>query len=108
MRENLRVRQCTWGARRPQDASATPLPEHGSLDWGRFRFRVSNAAEHDSPWTAAIACTDGSLVRAWSSGDANIGVRNEPGAIVQTRMPCPARSRAIGRVIETIAPFAAA
>jgi tRNA(Ile)-lysidine synthase len=56
-------------------ASATPLPEHGSLDWGRFRFRVSNAAEHDSPWTAAIACTDGSLVRAWSSGD-----RLEPAA----------------------------
>jgi tRNA(Ile)-lysidine synthase len=56
-------------------ASATPLPQHGSLDWGRFRFRVSNVAEHDSPWTAAIACTDASLVRAWSAGD-----RLEPAA----------------------------
>ncbi|MDB4889057.1 MAG: tRNA(Ile)-lysidine synthase [Gemmatimonadetes bacterium] len=56
-------------------ASATPLPQHGSLDWGRFRFRVSSFAEHDSPWTAAIPCTGASLVRAWSAGD-----RLEPAA----------------------------
>ncbi len=50
-------------------ASAARLPQHGSLDWGRFRFRVSNVVEHDSPWSAAIPCTRAGLVRAWSAGD---------------------------------------
>jgi tRNA(Ile)-lysidine synthase len=56
-------------------ASAAPLPQHGSLEWGRFRFRVSNAADCGSPWTAAIPSTCSSLVRAWSAGD-----RLEPAA----------------------------
>ncbi|MEO8337316.1 MAG: tRNA lysidine(34) synthetase TilS [bacterium] len=56
-------------------ASAVPLPQHGSVAWGRFRFRVTDAAEQDSLWTAAIACTDRGVVRAWSSGD-----RLEPAA----------------------------
>jgi tRNA(Ile)-lysidine synthase len=57
---------------KPVATSSVPamlLPQHGALDWGRFRFRVGTAAEHDSPWTAAIASTDGSFVRAWSAGD---------------------------------------
>jgi tRNA(Ile)-lysidine synthase len=61
-------------------APATPLPQHGSLDWGGFRFRVSSTAEYDSPWTAALACTDGGVVRAWKAGD-----RLEPTAGQQRR-----------------------
>ena len=33
-----------------------------------------------------------------------MGVRNNPGAIVHTRIPSVERSRAIGSVIDTIAP----
>ena len=33
------------------------------------------------------------------------GVANRPGAMVQTRMPCCARSRAIGSVMPTRPPF---
>ena len=36
-----------------------------------------------------------------------IGVRNRPGAMVQTRMPTEARSRAIGKVMPTTPPFEA-
>ncbi|MEP6730320.1 MAG: tRNA lysidine(34) synthetase TilS [bacterium] len=56
-------------------ALATPLPLQGSLDWGRFRFRVSGAAEqaalatHSSAWSATIVGSAGGLVRAWSAGD---------------------------------------
>ena len=43
---------------------------------------------------------------AW--GENTRGVRIAPGAIAHTRTPIGARSRAIGRIIETIAPLAAA
>ena len=62
----------------PTSAAATPLPQHGSLDWGRFRFRVSNVAEHDSSWTAAIGCTDRSYVRVWSAGDRLLPAAGQP------------------------------
>jgi hypothetical protein len=35
------------------------------------------------------------------------GVENSPGAMVQTRMPCCARSRAIGSVMPTTPPLLA-
>ena len=55
--------------------SAVPLPLNGSIVWGRFRFRVSSAAEHTSPWSATIATRTDGLIRAWSAGD-----RLEPAA----------------------------
>ncbi len=56
-------------------ALATPLPWHGALEWGDFRFRVGSAAEHDSPWAAALPRSEVSLVRMWNAGD-----RLEPAA----------------------------
>ena len=59
------------------DAPAVPaeLPGHGSLIWGRFRFRVSRTAVLSSPWAATIAGPAGGMVRAWCAGD-----RLEPAA----------------------------
>ena len=54
---------------------ATPLPLRGSLEWGRFRFRVSTAPERASPWSATIAGAVVGQVREWSAGD-----RLEPAA----------------------------
>ena len=56
---------------------AVRLPERGggSLNWGRFRFRISNAAVPSSLWTASIAGPAGGMVRSWSAGD-----RLEPAA----------------------------
>jgi tRNA(Ile)-lysidine synthase len=55
--------------------SATSLPQHGSLEWGRFRFRVSGVVEDASPWSATIVGASSGTVRAWSPGD-----RLEPAA----------------------------
>ena len=54
---------------------ATPLPLKGSLEWGRFRFRVSTRPEPASPWSATIAGAVVGRVREWSAGD-----RLEPAA----------------------------
>jgi hypothetical protein len=43
--------------------------------------------------------------RAASGKPATIGVSKMPGAIVQTRMPSSARSRAIGSVMPTTPPL---
>ena len=59
----------------PQPASALPVKRGVSLDWGRFRFRVSNSAVPSSLWTASIAGPEGGMVRSWSAGD-----RLEPAA----------------------------
>src|SRR4029450_1055533 len=45
--------------------------------------------------------------RCGSGSSASIGVSNVPGAIVHTRIPTGARSRAIGSVIATTPPFGA-
>ncbi len=44
----------------------------------------------------------------FDGSDASSGVANNPGAIVITRIPSVDKSRAIGNVIPTIAPFEAA
>jgi hypothetical protein len=49
---------------------------------------------------ASEACTGSGSVRM-------SGVENSPGAMVQTRMPCCARSRAIGSVMPTTPPLEA-
>ena len=46
--------------------------------------------------------------RASSGSAASSGVSNRPGAIVITRTPRPAMSRAAGRVMPTMPPFEAA
>jgi tRNA(Ile)-lysidine synthase len=55
--------------------AATLLPAQGSLDWGGFRFRVSNTPVPSSLWTASIVGPMEGVVRAWSAGD-----RLEPAA----------------------------
>jgi tRNA(Ile)-lysidine synthase len=57
--------------------SATPLPLKGSLEWGRFRFRVSSVAERASPWSATIVGSVG-RVRAWNAGDRLEPVAGQP------------------------------
>ena len=47
---------------------------------------------------ASEACTGSGKVRI-------SGVLNSPGAMVHTRMPCCARSRAMGSVMPTTPPF---
>lgn len=47
-------------------------------------------------------------MRTFGGNDCNNGVSNNPGAIVTTRIPAPARSLASGNVNEAIAPFDAA
>ncbi|MEP7000760.1 MAG: tRNA lysidine(34) synthetase TilS [bacterium] len=59
----------------PRELEVARLPETGSLDWGGFRFRVSDAPTSSSLWTASIAESVGGVVRAWSAGD-----RLEPAA----------------------------
>ena len=59
----------------PLPSSRLPVQRGGSLDWGRFRFRVSNSAVPSSLWTASIAGPEGGMVRSWSAGD-----RLEPAA----------------------------
>ena len=48
---------------------AVPLPASGTIEWGRFRFHVTTAAESSSPWSAAISASTGGTVRAWTAGD---------------------------------------
>lgn len=59
----------------PLPAARLPVQVGGALDWGRFRFRVSEAAVPSSLWTASIAGPAGGMVRSWSAGD-----RLEPAA----------------------------
>ena len=70
-------------------------------------------------WTASAAYSAGcpslggkgtclpSEIRAGSGRVAIMGVSNSPGAMVQTRMPSSARSRAMGSVMPTTPPFEA-
>ncbi len=51
------------------------LPATGSLDWGGFRFRVSDGDVPASPWAASIVGSAPAVVRAWQTGD-----RLEPAA----------------------------
>ena len=59
----------------PLPAARLPEKREGSLDWGRFRFRVSQTAVPSSLWTASIAGPAGGIVRSWCAGD-----RLEPAA----------------------------
>ena len=45
------------------------LPMEGTLDWGRFRFRVGEGELPPSPWTAVIAARRDGVIRAWNAGD---------------------------------------
>jgi tRNA(Ile)-lysidine synthase len=54
-------------------AAVTPeamtLPATGSVEWGKFRFRVVRAPVLESPWGATISLGQGAVVRQWTAGD---------------------------------------
>jgi tRNA(Ile)-lysidine synthase len=70
-RDNYILYKC----KAPLELVVARLPVTGSLDWGGFRFRVSDSLTSASPWTASISESIGGVVRAWSAGD-----RLEPAA----------------------------
>lgn len=56
-------------------AAPGTLPLEGSMDWGGFRFSVSGEQVPASAWSANIAGSASTVVRAWHAGD-----RLEPAA----------------------------
>ena len=54
-------------------AGDTGMPDEGTFDWGRFRFRVGTSAAADRPpadsWSAMLPADARARVRPWSDGD---------------------------------------
>jgi tRNA(Ile)-lysidine synthetase-like protein len=50
-------------------AAPAPLPVAGSIEWGRFRFRVSEETPGEGGWWAALPAGVVPTVRAWGAGD---------------------------------------
>ncbi len=53
----------------PSIPAVAELPEAGTLEWGRFRFRVSDGGEATSAWSATLPAGGCATVRTWSAGD---------------------------------------
>src|ERR1035437_9624004 len=113
-----RVRLHPGDARRAQRLNDLRATQRGGIRSAPSRRIVSPLSiPFSTMWRASAAYSDGlpsrcgngicaasALRFAWGK-PASIGVSKVPGAIVQTRMPSDARSRAIGNVIETTPPF---
>eukprot|EP00962_Isochrysis_galbana_P042484 scaffold15922_cov111-Isochrysis_galbana.AAC.3 len=87
----------------PSNRSTSPL---------RYRFRMTDSTKAPNssgrPKRLGKGMEAASPVLTSSFAPSIIGVSNTPGAIVTTRIPRGARSRAMGNVIPTIAPLDAA
>ncbi|MES2179345.1 MAG: tRNA lysidine(34) synthetase TilS [Gemmatimonadota bacterium] len=62
---------------------AAELPRSGSLEWGRFRFRVvgedpRGRVDGDTEWSATIPVGVTGLIRAWDAGDRLEASRGQP------------------------------
>ncbi|MDB4885333.1 MAG: tRNA(Ile)-lysidine synthase, partial [Gemmatimonadetes bacterium] len=70
----LEARPAAYHLRRDARISAAPatLPERGTVEWGRFRFRPLHSGDarppHD-PWAASFAGAAALGVRGWTAGD---------------------------------------
>ncbi len=53
----------------PLPPPVASLPTEGTLEWGRFRFRVGEGELPASPWTAVIVARRDGVIRAWNAGD---------------------------------------
>jgi tRNA(Ile)-lysidine synthase len=54
------------------------LPVAGSIEWGRFRFRVSNETPAEGGWWATLPAGMMPTVRAWGAGDRLEAANGQP------------------------------